>query len=404
MFIKRHLEQVIQNANQAYSILLLTGPRQVGKTTLLRTMAGTERTYVTLDNPAIRELAVTDPELFLQRYQPPMIIDEIQYAPQLLPYIKMYVDEHKRKGAFWLTGSQMFHLMKNVSESLAGRVAVIPIQGLSQAEITDGSTGAYQPDIDSLSIKLKTANEKNVQEIFKRIHKGSMPALYETEQDIELFYSSYVNTYLQRDIRELTQVGDELAFLRFMTACAARTGQLLNYSELAKDVGISPPTAKQWLSMLVSSGIVILIEPYFNNALKRIVKSPRLYFMDTGLCAWLTRWTNPEALEVSAMSGAFFETYVVSEIYKSYLNAGKRPPLFYYRDTDGKEIDLIIEQNDVLYPIEVKKSGTPKADAIRHFKALEKTGKRMGTGNLICVSRELLPIDRQNLMVPVWLI
>jgi predicted AAA+ superfamily ATPase len=404
MFIRRHLEQTIRNASAAFPVVLVTGPRQVGKTTLLRTIALADRTYVTLDNPAIRELAVNDPALFLQRYQAPLIIDEIQYAPQLLPYIKMHVDEHKNKGDFWLTGSQMFHLMKNVSESLAGRVAIIPMQGVSHAELYGLSAEVYQADEQALLAKVHEAKKMTVREVFVRIVKGSMPALYETEQDVELYYASYVNSYLQRDIRELTQVGDELSFLRFMTACAARTGQLLNYAELAKDVGVSPPTAKQWLSILVSSGIVVLIEPYFNNALKRIVKSPRLYFMDTGLCAWLSRWNNADALEVSAMSGAFFETYVVSEIYKSYLNAGKRPPLFYYRDTDGKEIDLIIEQNDVLYPIEIKKTGAPKADAIRHFVALAKTGKTLGVGNVVCVADDLLPIDRQNWIVPVWLI
>ena len=298
----------------------------------------------------------------------------------------------------------MFHLMKNVSESLAGRIAIIPMQGLSHAELHGLSADVYRADEQALLTKVHVAKKMTVREVFARILKGSMPALYETEQDVELYYASYVNSYLQRDIRELTQVGDELAFLRFMTACAARTGQLLNYAELAKDVGVSAPTAKQWLSIMVSSGIVVLIEPYFNNALKRIVKSPRLYFMDTGLCAWLSRWTNADALEVSAMSGAFFETYVVSEIYKSYLNAGKRPPLFYYRDTDGKEIDLIIEQNDVLHPIEMKKTGAPKANAIRHFSALEKTGKTLGAGHVICVADDLLPIDRQNWIVPVWLI
>lgn len=404
MYINRELEKIIVQTSKAFPILLLTGPRQVGKTTLLKKLAQNDRKYVTLDNPMIRELAITDPELFIQRYTPPVIIDEIQYAPQLLPYLKIYVDEHKCKGDFWLTGSQMFHLMKNVSESLAGRVGVINMLGLSTSEIKGYETSPYKTDFQYLSANFKGRNKQDLKEVYERIFKGSMPALYETEQDIEMYYSSYVNTYLQRDIRDLTQVADELSFMRFMTCCAARTSQMVNYADMAKDVGISPPTAKQWLSILVSSGIVALVEPYFNNALKRIIKSPNLYFLDTGLCAYLTRWTNSETLEVSAMSGAFFETYVVSEIIKSFYNAGKRPTIFYYRDTDNKEIDVIIEKDNALYPIEIKKSGSPKKDAIRHFSVLEKTGRQVGTGNVICLCNDIIPIDKNNYFVPVWLI
>jgi predicted AAA+ superfamily ATPase len=329
-------------------IVLVTGPRQVGKTTMLKKIASGGRRYVSLDNPMVRDTAKNDPELFLQRYQPPVLIDEIQYAPELLTFIKIHVDEYKTKGDFWLTGSQLFHLMKNVSESLAGRVGVINMLGLSQSELLDRENVPYSTEYESLH--KKAWQPVNVLEVFKRIQKGSMPAVYETEQNVENYYASYVSTYLQRDIKDLTQVTDELSFMRFMQVCAARTSQMLNYSSLARDVGISSPTAKQWLSILVTSGIVKLIEPFYNNSLKRIVKAPNLYFMDTGLCAYLTRWNNPEALELSAMSEAFFETYVVSEIIKSFYNAGKRPPIYYYRDSDQKEIDLIIEQNGVLYP------------------------------------------------------
>ena len=404
MYIKRELEDVVLQTSKAFPVVLITGPRQVGKTTLLKNLAENERNYVTLDNPMIRDIAVNDPELFMQRYQPPIIIDEIQYAPELLPYIKMYVDEHKSKGDYWLTGSQMFHLMKNVSESLAGRVGVINMQGLSTSEIVGYKATPYKTDFNYLSAKLNIVKRQDLKEVYDRIFKGSMPALYDIDQDLEMFYSSYVNTYLQRDIKDLTQVGDELAFMRFMTCCAARTSQMVNYADMAKDVGISPPTAKQWLSILVSSGIVVLVEPYFNNMLKRMIKSPNMYFLDTGLCAYLTRWTNSETLEVSAMSGAFFETYVVSEIIKTYYNAGKRPPVFYYRDTDNKEIDLILEQDNILYPIEIKKSGTPKKDAIKHFGMLEKTGKQVGSGNVICLCSDVIPIDKSNYFVPVWLI
>lgn len=402
MYISRHLEAIVLEMSTAFPVVMVSGPRQVGKTTLLKKIASTDRKYVTLDNPLVRDLARRDPELFIQRYAPPVLIDEIQYAPELLPYIKIFVDEHKRKGDFWLTGSQMFHLMKNVSESLAGRVSILNMLGLSTSELKGLKNFPYSTAYPDL-IKREAAPISLV-DIYKRIYKGSMPAIYETEQSIETYYASYVNTYLQRDIKELTQVGNELDFMRFMQVCAARTSQMVNYSELAKDVGISSPTAKQWLSILVSSGIVALVEPYFNNALKRIIKAPNLYFLDTGLCAFLTRWTNPESLEISAMSGAFFETYVVSEIIKSYYNAGKRPPIYYYRDSDQKEIDLIIEQNQTLFPIEIKKSGCPKPDAIKHFSVLEKTGLAIGTGNVICLSSDLVPIDRNNYFVPAWLI
>lgn len=402
MYIKRHLEQVIQEMSKAFPVILLSGPRQVGKTTMLKRIAESNRQYVTLDNPIIRDLAQNDPELFIQRYTPPVLIDEIQYAPELLPYIKMHVDEHKLKGGYWLTGSQMFHLMKGVSESLAGRVGIVNMLGLSNSEILNQKNQTYSTEFQALIEKNKTF--ENVKEVYNRIYKGSMPALFETDQNIENYYASYVNTYLQRDIRDLTQVADELAFMRFMQSCAARTGQMVNYTELARDVGISSPTAKQWLSILITSGIVALVEPYFSNVLKRIVKAPKMYFLDTGLCAYLTRWTNPESLEISAMSGAFFETHVISEIIKTFYNSGKRPPIYYYRDSDKKEIDLIIEKDQTLYPIEIKKSGSPKRNAIQHFTVLEKTGLKIGTGNVICLCTDLIPIDKKNYFVPVGLI
>jgi predicted AAA+ superfamily ATPase len=264
---------------------MVTGPRQVGKTTMLEKLAGSERTYVSLDSPINREMAINEPELFLQRYAPPILIDEFQYAQELLPFIKIYVDKHKNNGDFWLTGSQMFHMMRQAGESLAGRVAVIPMQGLSNSEIIGLPGGVFTGDPNDWMIRLRTRTPMDLMAVYERIFIGSMPRSYSEEHtDRELFYSSYIDTYLQRDIRDLTQVADESAFLRFMTACAARTGQQVTYTELARDAGVSSPTAKQWLSILVTSGIVILLEPYFNNALTRIVKSPKMYFMDTGLC------------------------------------------------------------------------------------------------------------------------
>jgi len=298
----------------------------------------------------------------------------------------------------------MFHMMNQVSESLAGRVAVIPMQGLTSSEIEGVPGGVFSGDPAEWLRRAKERNPQNLKEIYRRIFTGSFPRFYSGPMDRDLFYSSYVDTYLQRDVRELTNVGDEMAFLRFMTACAARTGGLVNYAELAKDVGISAPTAKQWLSILLTSGIIILLAPYFNNALKRIVKSPKMYFMDTGLCAYLTRWDSPETLEVSAMTGQFFETFVVSEVVKSYYNAGKRPPVFYYRDTDQKEIDLILESDNTLFPFEIKKSAAPNKNAIRHFETLRRTKKEIGAGGVICLTDSVYPIDKMNYYIPVWVV
>jgi uncharacterized protein len=404
MYLTRAIEKTIDVVQKSFPVLLITGPRQVGKTTTLNHMSHKNRNYITLDNPIARELALTDPGLFLQKYEPPILIDEIQYAPTLLPCIKMYVDQHKKKGDFWLTGSQMFHRMKNVSESLAGRVGILQMLGLSNREILSLPSTPFIADEMDWKEKSKVIKPQNLIDVFARIFKGSMPALYSESLPLEVYFSSYIQTYLQRDIKDLTQVGDEMTFFRFLTAVAARTGQILNYSELAKDIGISQPTAKQWLSILVSSGMVALVEPYYNNIMKRAIKSPKMYFLDTGLCAYLTKWTSPESLEAGAMSGSIFETFVVGEILKSYLNSGKKAPLYYYRDKDQKEIDLILFENDTLHPIEIKKSSNPGRSAIKHFNVLEKTGYKVGTGCIICLTSDIMPIDHKNWLVPVGLV
>jgi len=404
-YIKRAAERKVIELSKHFPVVLIIGPRQVGKTTMLKTLAEGKRNYITLDDPIARNIAISDPSLFLQRYNPPVIIDEIQYAPQILPYIKMYVDEHKTNGDFWLTGSQMFHTMKDVSESLAGRVGILYILGLSYSEITNcKSTHFSLSSINNFMEKITDRKKLTLKEIYNLILKGGMPVLYKDEQSLEDFFASYMNTYLQRDIKDLTQVGNEMSFLKFVTSAAARTGHLLNLSDMARDAEITVTTAKNWLSILVSSGIVYLLEPYYNNTLKRLVKTPKLYFLDTGLCAYLTRWLTPEALEAGAMAGEFFETWVVSEIVKSYYNAGKRPPLYFYRDKDQVEIDLIIEENGTLYPIEIKKSANPGTQAAKNFKVLEKTGKLVGTGGVICMYPDLLPFDKNNWYIPAWLI
>jgi len=404
MYINRLLEHVVLRANEMFPVIMVTGPRQVGKTTMLEKLAEKGRNYVSLDSPVTREMAINEPELFLQRFPPPVLIDEFQYAKELLPFIKIHVDKNRRNGDYWLTGSQMFHMMKRVSESLAGRVAVIPMQGLSISETLGVPGGAFTGDPSEWIERAKIRKPQNLKEVYRRIFNGSFPHAHSGAFDRELFFSSYVDTYLQRDVRELTQVGDVMAFLRFMTACAARTGGLVNYAELAKDAGVSAPTAKQWLSILLTSGIITLVEPYFNNALKRIVKSPKMYFMDTGLCAYLTRWDSADTMEVSAMSGHFFETWAVSEIIKSYYNSGRRPPVFYYRDTDQKEIDIVLEANNTLYPFEIKKSASPGKNTVRHFETLRRTKKEIGAGGVICMTDNVYPINNNYYYVPVWLL
>lgn len=372
---------------------------------------------MTLDDPDVRYLAKNDPALFMQRYTPPVMIDEIQYATELLPYIKMSVDQSQRKGEYWITGSQVFHLMKDVSESLAGRVGIINLLGLSDAEINGYESEPFTTDPTRLTERSKTIASRPLMETYARIFKGSMPALYSDDRiDWETYYRSYVNTYLQRDIKDLTQVGDEMQFYNFMIVAAANTAKPVIYEELANAAGISAPTAKKWLSILISSHIVALVQPYFNNVLKRVVKMPLLHFLDTGLCAYLLKWGNPETLERGAMSGAFFESYVFSELFKSYLNAAKEPPIYYYRDKDRKEIDLLLFQNGTLYPIEIKKAGSPGKEAIKNFGVLkpvtepETVGElqqlkvEIGTGAVICMEADLLPLDRQNWYVPAWLI
>lgn len=401
----RTLESFFATATQQFPVMLVTGPRQIGKTTFLRHLAEESRTYVTLDDPMICALAKDDPALLLQRFRPPVLIDEIQYAPQLLPHIKMAVDRDRTAGQFWLTGSQQFHLMKGVSESLAGRVGVVNLLGFSQRENSGhAKSEPFLPTPENLSSR-DSSHQLLLQELFSKIWLGSFPALHqEIPTDRDLFYSSYVQTYLQRDVRDLANVGNESSFLRFLRACAARTGQMLNMQDLCRDSDINQATGKRWLSILENSGIAYLLEPYHSNINKRLVKTPKLYFLDTGLAAWLTEWSSAATLEVGAMSGAMLETWVVSEVIKSYWHNGKRAPIYYYRDKDTKEIDLLIYQDGTIYPIEIKKSASPGKDAVRHFKVLETLNLPIGPGCVISLAAMRLPISEKVDAVPVGML
>ena len=399
-YIKRLAENVIKKQEKMFKTILVTGARQVGKTTMLKNIKS-DVSYITLDDIILNQSATEDPELFLKSNKPPIIIDEIQYAPSLLRYIKIAVDSSDKKAQFYLTGSQQFNLMKNVSESLAGRIGILNLLGLSLREIKKiDFNEQFIPTEQYLENRKKYDSSISYDEIWDIIHKGSMPALYQKESDFDMFYSGYVSTYIERDVRNLTQVGDTLSFFKFMTALASRIGQLLNLNSVANEVGISLPTAQRWLSILVSSNIVYLLEPYYNNIMKRAVKTPKIYFLDTGLVSYLTKWKNKDVLESGSMAGNFFENFVIVEIIKSYYNAGElRPPIYFYRDKDKREIDLIIEQNGKLYPIEIKKSANPSKDMIENFKVLDKV-KEVGEGAIICMYNRIYNLDEKNKVIP----
>ncbi len=403
---QRTLEKTIHVISESFPVLMLTGARQVGKTTLLEMCAQGRRAYVTLDDLDARNLAQSDPALFLQTWKPPLIIDEIQYAPQLFSAIKVIVDREKRNGLFWLTGSQKFHLMRGITESLAGRVAIVDLLGLSQAEMS-GRAESSRPFVPTLEWIAQarpsaTGGSGQLMAVYQRIWLGSFPRLVEQGPAARnLFYRSYIQTYIQRDVQDVLKVSDQLAFNRFLGAVAARTGQLLNYASLARDVEIDNKTAKSWLSILEASGLVYLLQPYHRNLTKRLVKTPKLYFLDTGLAAYLTKWPDPASLEAGSMSGALRETWLLAEILKSYWHNGLEASLYFYRDTDQREVDLIIESGDTLYPVEFKKTASPSVGASRQFAVLDKLGKTVGHGAVLCFVEHALPLSAGVTAVPV---
>ncbi|MCH5352623.1 MAG: ATP-binding protein [Acutalibacter sp.] len=406
-YIRRHMENRILELSKSYSAILLTGPRQAGKTTMLRELAEKEnigRSYVTLDDLAERDMAKNDPALFLQLHKPPVLIDEVQYAPELFSYLKIHIDRHHNPGDFWLTGSQMFRLMRGVQESLAGRVALLHMSPMSQREIIGAPCVPFTTDLNQLLLEKNQIQPVTTPELFRRIWKGSMPGLISGQyDDRNVFYSSYLSTYMERDVRELSGSVDALKFNRFVTAVAARCSQLLNYKALADDADIDISTSKAWINILETLGIIFLLHPYSNNILKRTIKTPKVYFYDTGLVCYLTRWSSPEVAESGAMSGALLENFAISEIMKGYQNAGLEPYLYFYRDRDSKEIDVILESDGKLCPLEIKKTATPDKRLTRVFGVIDKSPLQLGTGAVLCMAEQLSAFDSNNLIVPIWM-
>ncbi len=402
-YYRRSIEQVINKYKEQFPILLLTGPRQVGKSTLFKELFRAEYKYFSLDDPILKEQIVNDPRLFLKNNPEKLIIDEVQYAPSIFPYLKMKVDENREDGMYLMTGSQAFVLMKNVSETLAGRVGILELQGISLREQFDIEFNRpFIPSDEYIAEREKKITEYT--NLWQRIHRGYMPELiFNDRKKWEFFYSSYVQTYIERDVRDLINISDESKFLKFMISLASRSGELLNYGAVANEVGISNETVKRWVSVLRTSRIIYLLEPYFNNHLKRVIKTPKIYFMDVGLLAYLTKWPTPETLANGAKSGNIFETFIISEIVKSYLNAGIiNPPLYFYRDKDKKEIDLIIEEAEKIYPIEIKMSASPNKEMAKNFSVLKrKIDKEIGTGIIICQYDNKVYLSEDILVLPV---
>lgn len=411
MYINRNITEVLKRRAKNSRCILLSGPRQVGKSTLLKSIYPDVK-YYTFDDKVLLASAIDEPKLFIKNIAKPSILDEVQYAQDLFPYIKMECDKGERYENYYLTGSQQMKLMSKAKESLAGRVSILELQGLSLREIHDVSFNKHFVPTEEY-IEERAKELKPYDNIWQVIHRGSYPELYVTEREWIDFYSSYVRTYLERDIRDEIEIKDEITFTRFLTAVAARTGQLLNYANIAEEVGVTQATIKNWISVLQKTGIVFILEPYYSSHLTRAIKTPKIYFRDTGLACYLTRWNNAEALENSAVAGNMFETFIVNEIIKSFINEGLEYSfnIFYYRGKDKKksngeevenEIDFIIEENGTLYPIEIKKSAKPTKSMATAFDVLDKeVNKKRGMGVILCLYDEKLYLKDDLVVLPI---
>lgn len=402
MYIRRHMEETIRRTATMFPVVMVTGARQVGKSTLLREV-NSDMPYLTMDDPVQLQSAVEEPRTFFMINPPPLVIDEIQYVPGLFPYIKMLADRERKKGQFFLSGSQQFHMMKNVSESLAGRIGILNLLGLSQREIQGVEfTEPFLPTLDYMNRRKQHIKHQSYQDVWATIHRGSMPELAQPHIDWQQYYSSYVKTYIERDVRELANIGDEVKFIRFMTAVAANIGNLLNQASIARDVGVSQPTVDRWMSILVASNIIYLLQPYHNNIVKRAIKTPKVYFLDTGLAAYLTKWQTPEVLATGSSAGAFFENFAIVEILKSYTNVGHEPMLYFYRDKEQNEIDLMIYQDGTLFPIEIKKHADPSKNDVKAFRMIDGiSGVKRGQGGVLCMYDRLGAISENELIIPL---
>lgn len=406
-YITRELERKFLKLNDFFKAVLVTGARQVGKTTMLKHLCdGTGRTYVTLDNMMARELAKSDPVLFFQTYKPPILIDEVQKAPELFEQIKIMCDETDEKGLFWLTGSQQYRMMDKIRDTLAGRIGILNLYSLSQREkngiVFDDSLNF---SLDTLKARQMQAAKNDVETVFHHIWEGGMPQVLGVDDELRMeYYNSYVDTYLMRDVAEEGGITDSIKFTKFLKACAALVAEQVNYATLAESAEISEPTAKEWLQLLQGLGIVYLLQPYANNELKRLTKTPKLYFCDTGLCAFLSMWLTPQTLMGGAASGHYYENYVVMELVKNYAYSPAKANITYYRDANAKEIDLFVEENNIIHPLEIKKSANPNSREVKKFTFLDKTQLQRGNGGIVCMCEEPIPIDDMNCFIPSNLI
>lgn len=406
-YIKRTLERKFLRMSSFFKAVLVTGARQVGKTTMLKHLAAEQnRTYVSMDNAMARMLAKSDPVLFFQTYKPPIIIDEIQKATELLEQIKIMCDESEERGLFWLTGSQQFKMMNNVRETLAGRIGILELYSLSKNE-TEGIEFPNELDfsIPCLLERQTLVKRNDIVDVFEHIWRGGMPdALAADGEQRQEYFNSYIETYLMRDVSEEGGITDAVRFRKFLGACAALVAEQVNYKTLAEAAEISQPTAKEWLRLLQGLGIIYLLPPFSNNELKRLAKTPKLYFCDTGLCACLSMWLTRDTLMNGAASGHYFENYVVIELLKNYAYAPSRAALTYYRDSNLKEIDVFVEENGVIHPLEIKKSANPDRREIKKYELLDKAGLKRGNGGIVCMCEETVPVDERNCFIPCNLI
>ena len=409
MHITRSYKNLILNVNEKVNIFVLIGPPQSGKTTFLKHLADTNRKYVDLADPALRVMGNEEPVLFLQRFAPPVLIDNIQYAPELVPVIKDYVLRSGKPGDFWLIAPKEYsEELSTIFAELGDKFACLELCGLSSAEIDGRESAPFVPEMGALAGRMQNAVPHDVLELYARIWRGDKPAMYNEGADWQSYYAKLVQNILQRDIRNFVQLNDEMKFYRFLCAAASQTAKLLNYAAMAKETGISIPTAKQWLGILEKMGLVYLLQPTAFEGVKYVVKTPKLYFTDTGMAAYLLRWNSSDALELGAMSAEFFETWVIGEVCKSYAAAGQKAPLYYYRNFNGKEIELLILHNGVLYPVVITKSAQPQK-MYKRFNIVNPAfaacaDVKLGGGSVICLAPEFGTDAKSILYIPAWMI